>query len=241
MPRSSRRMVHWSASLLTLVVLGLSGFQGTFAKDKDQDQAAPPSAALEPLNPAVLFETPTTADSRPSKHKIPQVPVVIDGVRQAPEKIQQFDGQPLYFVLDKQAQQEGVVYVFTTRAKVREYLETQGLMPEAGTTAVQPEHWDYNDPRSLFYRDAKYGSNSMGVPAGYAYSDLTKVYWGGWIWQDWSDEISSVRATPLSSATYLFEHENFGGSYFLIHTGDDISYLNVYGWDDKATSIAVYQ
>jgi hypothetical protein len=52
---------------------------------------------------------------------VPRIPLLLDGKRSAPGKVREFDGQTLVFVIDDQSQAEGVVPVFTTEERAKDY------------------------------------------------------------------------------------------------------------------------
>ncbi len=222
-----RHTRQWFLIVGFITLLSLLSVPGVGAQTKK----LPRSTAPEQVDPArILMEQSTAGAAKPSHHKLPKVPLVIDNIKRPPEYIRRFEGQPLYFVLSPQAKNEGVLYAFTSHQKFRTYVDSLNVMKHSSSDSiVEPQHNDWNDVRSFFNRHDGYSGETLYVPAGYGYSDLGGVYWGGWVWQDWSDEISSVRATPRG-CTYLYEDENWGGSYLLIYSGQDAPDLDVYGW-----------
>src|SRR4029079_3082395 len=50
-----------------------------------------------------------------------KVPVLVDGVRYEPNEMSAFDGQTLYWVIDRTAIEQGFLYAFTTPEGAREY------------------------------------------------------------------------------------------------------------------------
>ncbi len=232
-----------------LALLSLLFGQVTLAAAQGQDDPKP--ADPEPVSVEELFKEPKGYD-KPEKHShpIPDRPVIIDddGVKRDPKEITKFNGKPLNLLINDDAEAKGAIYVFTSSAKLRKYLEKHNNLPSdkprkkptAGD--IEPLHYNWNDPYSYFYEHAGFGGCRLALHIGHAYSDLTKVGCGVfWWWSLWNDRISSVSLTPQGWGTVLWEHTNWGGSRLILRPGADVTNLGwYYNFDNRASSIAVY-
>jgi len=101
---------------LAIAPLMLAGFATTAI-------GASPAAAAETTRPALV-------------HTPPNVPVVIDGVRRAPEAVQRFNGRALYFAVARKGKK---LLAFTRADRYRAYLKrTAGVQFKPGTLEPAP-------------------------------------------------------------------------------------------------------
>ena len=171
-------------------------------------------------------------------HPIPQMPIVIDGVRYAPEGISQFNGRVLRYVLDQRTQSEGVIYAFTTLEGLTQYLKDQwGWEPASantrsmGTGIVRPMSDSY---WTVFYADAYYAGSTILSAPNAAISDLSTVSPG------WNDRISSVQVSTGAAWATLYADTSYAGDQLWMQRGTEWSSLAGNGWDNRASSLKVW-
>jgi hypothetical protein len=85
------------------------------------------------------------------------------------------------------------------------------------------------------FEDADYTGNWFWLAKGYTWMDLTRVSRGGWFGGDWNDEISSLSSTN-TSCMYC-EHINLEGSKLLVGPSTAKHNLEVFGWNDRISSV----
>ncbi|HEU4327576.1 MAG TPA: beta/gamma crystallin-related protein [Roseiflexaceae bacterium] len=179
---------------------------------------------LAALFALMIGALPTHAQStrplpRGESNPIPQVPVVLDGVRVAPLTLRRYDGQDLHYVLDGNALQQGFIYVFTTKAKRDAFVQT--LTPQSSGT-IRPLGLN----GTWFYEHDNFGGAAI-------------EFWGyvaslGW----WNDRISSLYTAY--GTTVLYEHAGYSGATFTISGQHYIYALSPWRWNDVVSSIAFY-
>jgi hypothetical protein len=231
-----------AAMLLSALVV-----PNTFAKDDPAPHAPDPgllqAAPAQQLNLAVLFDdTKAVVDDTAVNRPIPAVDLVVDGKRYRAEDIRKFDGQALNFVANEKAAKEGVLYAFTSRQRLKAYLEREHALPsEATKPEAAPAHlsWDYY---SYFFEDDSYDGKYLRLYPGYWYSDLRKIDRRCYVfWCDsWDNAISSVMASGQAWKTVLYSGPLGTGSTFTFYGHVDYAYLYD-GWNNATSSMAVYQ
>jgi hypothetical protein len=171
-------------------------------------------------------------------HPVPKLPIVVDGVRYAPEDISHFNGVVLRYVLDDRDKSEGVMYAFTTVKGLTTYLKDQwGWQPAsavtagAADTAVQPANDSY---WTVFYDDAYYAGSTLLTAPGAVIPDL------GAISPAWNDRISSVQVSTGAAWATLYADINYGGDQLWMQRGTQWPWLASNGWDNRASSIKVW-
>jgi hypothetical protein len=171
-------------------------------------------------------------------HPIPQIPIVVDGVRYAPEGISQFNGRVLRYVLDQRTQSEDVIYAFTTLEGLTQYLKDQwGWEPTStsarsmGTGIVRPMSDSY---WTVFYADAYYAGSTILSAPNAAISDLSTVSPG------WNDRISSVQVSTGAAWATLYADTSYAGDQLWMQRGTEWSSLAGNGWDNRASSLKVW-
>ncbi|MFD2938235.1 hypothetical protein [Spirosoma flavum] len=186
-------------------------------------------------------------DQLPAPHSLIHRPVslllAVDGQPlDKPEAITCYNGTPLYYTTLHQ--DSGLALVaFTSRTNMLAQVKRQAenLAPRR----VQPafEHICQQPPYNLpeqacFYENINQGGAGLCVPAGKAYSDLTRVgrtkVIVGYI-NYWNDVISSVSWSRWHVS--LYENTRYGGSELLLPAGCNTPDLGVLGWNDRASSI----
>lgn len=69
-------------------------------------------------------------------HKIPLMPIHLDGKRAAPESVKDFDGRPLIYVLSDGARDGDDLQVFTSASKAKQHALTQSSRTKANTSSA---------------------------------------------------------------------------------------------------------
>ncbi|HEX2225091.1 MAG TPA: hypothetical protein VHN15_12890, partial [Thermoanaerobaculia bacterium] len=152
---------------------------------------------------------------------IPDLPVVLNGVRTEPEEMRRHPGEDFHYVLDAAALQEGVVYAFTSPEQRDQFVRTRALAQGEDLTAVTLA--STAGPTSTFWEHP----NRLGGVKQYS----TSVFSLG----AWSDVISSLETGTQS--VRLWEHEGFRGSSFTVPANVIVEDLGPFGWSDVASSI----
>lgn len=216
-------------TVMALLLITLMGYQASSAAAQKTDPAnLVTSDQIVPLQQDHALVEMSQKDAAKLVHRIPLVPIVVDGQYYEPEAITKYNGKALYFLVDSQAQKEGVLYAFTTIENLSAYMsETQGL-PMAGGS-ISPNHTS-DDPFSYFPEHSGYGGYWFALRVGYGVTNLG----------DWNDRASSVLATPYGRWTALYEHSDFGGAQLWIPASHNIYDLRPYGWNDRASSFGVW-
>jgi len=156
-------------------------------------------------------------------HTIPQVSIVIDDVLYEPEEISLFDGQRLRFVVDS----DGVLNAYTTVEGIERFIAEESdqlASQDASTMGIESTSY------ARFYWDWHYEGSVLGLSVG-AIGSL------GY----WNDKISSVRVDSGLWIAFMYEHINFGGDVLYCVGGSSYYELGPYGWNDRISSISIYQ
>jgi hypothetical protein len=152
-------------------------------------------------------------------HEVPQVPVIIDGVRYKPEQIHLFDGKQLGFTVGK----DGQLYAFTSQAVLEKFMDNNGTA----------EKLRLDSPDSVFYENINYEWQSyvLWVPPGVSLYSLGPM----------NNMISSMKINILAdNGCTLFDYPNLLGDYFAVNGGTNWPNLGWYGWNDRASSLVVW-
>jgi hypothetical protein len=177
----------------------------------------------------VLVVLTSQAHAAPSRsHPTPRVPVVVDGIQVSADALQRYAGQHLIFVLTPEAQAQGVVYAFTSRAAAQHNLAKQSTL---GTAATSSSYTVYNW--------TNYGNDAISFGELASVGNLGSIRRGPWpfsLWQTWNDEIESIR-NPTGRGIVLFMDTYFEYGEFIVAPGTNISDLSVYGWENVASSL----
>lgn len=212
-------MVRQSIRLfLTLLVLLAGSLGGSTASARTQ------SPGLR-ATPADLAKT--------IVHRVPRVPVVIDGVRYEPQEITRFNGRALHFVAEPQAQRPALIRAFTSLQAAQDYTRRQSGSPTGTLTPLSAV-----DSKAHFYQH-NFSGNEFTREPGEGEPDLRRVNCFLWWCTDIDNQVSSVAASRTSSYTVLYDYYNYYGNSLWIPAGTtaDVSYLSWYGWNDRASSV----
>jgi hypothetical protein len=199
--------------------------------------------------------------TKPSIHKPPLMPLAIDGKEVAPESIQDFNGHPLYTVLDRGAQDKMMLQVFSDIGQAMEYCKRIASDPAA--------RWSSDDLHSRRLVSSPIPMSSH-IPPGGGYVDLyDDVYQGGTSWRllEWDgnegdfakvcssgiyigwpvngcfpginadNRASSVDCRISLTHVVLADGINLGGSWLVLPAVGIFNDLNLYSWNDRASSM----
>jgi hypothetical protein len=198
-------------------------------------------------------------------HKIPLLPVSIDGKRAAAEAVKDFDGKPLVFLLDEGARDGDLLRVFSQTTKALRYLEDSPAKTAKKPGAKAP-------PVTL-----STSSSSQEIANAISGSVLLweNINFSGWLWrfgagttsnpggrrdgngnisdfrtavflQNINDKVSSVsnqsevwaNLRPQRSFAVLHQHINFAGAQLWVPERQGFSDLRQFGWNDVASSMS---
>lgn len=225
------------AFFLAFLGAAMAGAQGAspvgFVKEKGQVRWIMPDAGVDDLSgltPADIEKISAGSEAAPIVHQVPQYPIIVDGVRYAPEQISLFDGQVLRFIWDERTEQEQVLYAFTTLEGLETYLQVQWGWSPSQNSATEGQTAVYY---SYFYEHTYYRGACLGLVRGYGIRDLRP-------W-NMNDKVSSVAVAPDASWATLYEHINYGGSQLWMRGGYRFSSLVPYGWNDRASSVVAWR
>jgi hypothetical protein len=197
----------------------------------------------------------------PYVHRVGRHRILLDGESSPPSSVQRFDGQPLYYVLDRDARDGGKVKVFTRQEDLLEYTQAASMLPyghaelnerigrSSQALTQDVTFYGYVD---LFEHIDYVGARWRFHPNWGAIPDFTRVYPTLWWSTNINDKVSSmdvnVKADPPGTIAWvvLFDDINFGGNQ--LWTSDSESYddgggglrrnfVNI-GWNDIASSLA---
>jgi len=176
-----------------------------------------------------------------------RVPVVVDGVLYQPEEAARFEGVQLYSLVTADAVQQGIMYAFTTCEGLLKFLSEQGrpAPPNCEPKARKGGPGDYYILKdgeqeasvlidwTKFWKDINQGGGEFGSAPYVYWEDLRYTPSG------WNDVISSLQVGNVPDWAILYQNVYGGGDQLWAETGVYISDLRDYGWNDRASSIAV--
>ncbi|MBX3059216.1 MAG: hypothetical protein KF770_22335 [Anaerolineae bacterium] len=161
-------------------------------------------------------------------HPIPQVPIVVDGVKLAPEEITQFNGRELYYLIDGKSE---LLYIFTT---------IEGITKQVKQDSVKNNETSSNEVMLSCYQYSAYyqgtylsGGGPWFVQSGTSGTTFTGVY------AFLNNDVESVQTTTCNVYTKLFDNTNFTGSQLWLACCGTTNDLAIYGWGNRAGSIRV--
>jgi hypothetical protein len=151
-------------------------------------------------------------------HKVPKVPVIIDGVLYQPEDIHKFDGQQLGFTVGP----DGRLYAFTDEIALEDFISTQSKAGLFSTLSI------YSRFCEDYYLS---GMRQLEVPPGVSMFSLGSM----------DNIISSMDISAYAdNGITLFDLPNLQGDYFHGYYGIPYPNLGTYGWDNRASSLVVW-
>lgn len=164
-------------------------------------------------------------------HDVPPCPVIIDGIQYEPEQVHLFDGKRLGFTVGN----DGKLYAFTTEEGIEKFRQQQ--LNSLSEKIAPTNDATTQDVYSYFYEDWYYGGDFLAVPPGYPQGYVPNL---GNPAIGMDNMISSFIASSAASKIRLYDYINYGGDYFERSGGTSIAWLFLYGWNDKASSLIVY-
>lgn len=185
-------------------------------------------------------------------HEVPKVPTKIDGVQVEPQKVKDYDGKPLYYVVDpgKDAgQEDDTLQVFSNEKKAREHARktaaSRGRPAEAASDASAQSFCPVplGSGRDQLYEHPCFGGKTVDFGHDENVPDFRRVKCFLWVCTNYNDKASSI-VIPIrlgetqTRYAILHEHINYGGSQLWIPRGFVYDDLGVYGWNDRASSLS---
>jgi hypothetical protein len=170
-------------------------------------------------------------------HRVPNIPLFLDGeFLEDPQEITQRNGQPLHYTLLRIRGGIALAAFTDRQAMISESSRLASKMTTESNTADTSEHICTSNPDSLgervqFFEHINESGDTIGLNAGRAYPDLTRVSHG--LFGDWNDTISSVSWCRWDVS--LFSDINYGGSELFLQRGCNTPDLGV--WGDDASSV----
>jgi hypothetical protein len=167
-------------------------------------------------------------------HRVPEVPVVIDGEDMEPKAVRDFINQPLHTVLDQEAQDGGSLKIFPRWQAARDHF----LRSAPEQSSPPPQGGFVNLYENINFAGCEWHYPEWNGTLG----DFRKL-WCGWSWWYTADNrVSSVdcfisHPPGGKSAVILCEFFNLGGSWFWIPGELQVASLVPFGWNDRASSL----
>ncbi|WP_182813023.1 peptidase inhibitor family I36 protein [Bacillus sp. ME78] len=161
-----------------------------------------------------------------------------------PEDITYFNGQELHFVLSTSgdymlAVDNRRLFKIWLRLAFNEIFgcnnspyELTELRPFLFPDMLDPLTFT---PKTYFYEHIDYNGDYLSLSPNRGYKNLTNVRMS--IFEDWNDKISSFQMNN-TRVTTLYEHINWEGQTLTMF--GSVSNLRIYGWNDRASSIATW-
>ncbi|MDD5122174.1 MAG: hypothetical protein PHX97_02195 [Dehalococcoidales bacterium] len=149
-------------------------------------------------------------------HTIPQVPVIIDGIKYKPEDVTLFNGQRLHFTVGENKE----LYAFSDIKELEEFLQSQY---GSGNSALEAD-------AAVLYEHITYLGSTLGMPPHELLVNFVDL--------DFNDKASSWVVAGNIMAT-IWEHIEFGGNSLSLGNGM-YPFLALYGFNDKASSAYAY-
>lgn len=176
-------------------------------------------------------------------HKVPRLPVEVDGKKANPESVRDFNGKPLHSVLDDTAGSQPVLKIFTeleqSKRLARHILDYHLAQNSSATVSAANgcmrlyQHinfegccWHLNENDSLVVPD---------------YRSLLTCGFLLWGWKPAHDEISSIELRFSRRVIVFYEDINLQGSSNIVVGPTNISDLRVSGWNDRISSHEVLE
>jgi hypothetical protein len=179
-------------------------------------------------------------------HKVPEVPIVLNGAPAAPEEVLKYNGKPLFYVLDDRSIKEGVIRIFTDEQQANAYREKaeaeSSLVPsiDKGARTAATEGFT---AKIVIYEELNYRgyTNSFALGNTDLY-DLSRYNfdcnWLGYNCHNMNNKISSIKCDQMPKHwTVLFSAVGYQGSQMWINPGANRAYLSSYGFNDITSSI----
>jgi hypothetical protein len=198
-----------------------------------QDDGPKPIAPIAPL----------ASEDTELIHKVPDVPVILDGAPASPDIVLQYNGKPLYYVVDEKSMQEGVIRIFTDEQKAsayRQQAEIESALGDKGSRTAATEGFT---AKIYIYEESNYSgySNSFALGNTDLYNLSTYNFDCNWLGNNchnMNNKISSIKCSSMPKHwTVLFSATEYQGSKLWIAPGANRAYLSWYGFNDITSSI----
>lgn len=183
---------------------------------------------------------PAAADDRTSTratsvHRTPTVPIVVDGVRYAPQQIHRFDGRPLYMRVARDGKS---LIAYTKLARFKAFLLTKGIRLPARDDANRPFKRMAAGHSTKFCTDRYEQGWCNTINSGMGVANLRALN-GCNPWTCWSydNNIEFVRVNGPGAV--LFDLPNFstgGRGAFYLYTNEVVD-LTLYSWGNIVESL----
>ncbi|NTX04243.1 MULTISPECIES: hypothetical protein [Myxococcus] len=193
-----------------------------------------------PLSKVLKDSAREDIEQAPVEGFLPELPILVDGVKYTAKQIQEKDIHLSHYVLDARSAEQAVVQGFRTTADVTKYFNQTGQFPSEQPTGAELGPCN---PWSVFFEHSWYGGANFSVYPGWGYNTL------GW----WNDRISSMWSTQCGRWTVMTEHHYFGGHQLWVARAWAVGNMGSYGWytgwwpfrrwhswNDRVSSVAVY-
>lgn len=162
-------------------------------------------------------------------HKTPSVPVMIDGARYAPEDIHQFDGRPLYMIVD--LTEPDLLVGFTKQSDFRTAVNAKKAA--SGISQFGPGQY------TSYYSSDECTGDGLTVNSGWGVNDLRAVPRGCGLFGcagDWNDVISSLW---VNGSQTLNTDIQYGGGWLWVGGWGCVN-MSTYGFDNIGSSLNVW-
>lgn len=159
-------------------------------------------------------------------HPIPLVPIIVDGVRMAPEEIKKFNGQELYYLVNDESKAQEVVFIFTTL----EGIETAAALT-AGNDGLEGGMYTCVTPTDV-WKDVDFQGDHLYLGISPTYGTGSGSFGG----TSWDNNVESVHTTTCNLYTKFYDTTYYSGSQLWLASNGWTSWLVPYGWDNRAGS-----
>lgn len=163
-------------------------------------------------------------------HVSPRISILVDHATVSPQDISQFDGVPLHFMMCRpQGGGQAAFHAFTTR----EGLGQQLLECTLGVPTASVREAPLQATNGIIFNDSEWwGEASYFLAAGQSIN-LTDTWW--------NKRMSSLRGGGVGTLVTLFENADFSGSTLTLTTDLAWPDLGVFGWNNRASAVVVWQ
>lgn len=184
--------------------------------------------------------------------------LTIDGGEEPPEVIKELDGQPLHYVVDRDALSGRMLNVFTEKERAEGHFretvdEALPRQRRGGSAEVEAHQSAYpggvppNGGYVDLYEDDWWGGCSWRFyESQRVLRDFRTIGACGFLWWGWvnpNDRVSCIDALVSGArpACILCEHVLLGGSWLWLPGRCFVPSLIPWGWNDRASSLMIMQ
>lgn len=171
-------------------------------------------------------------------HQVPTMAVSIDGVKHKPEKVREYDGRPLYTVVDSRTHKDGLLRIFTSARKAEAYM-AKAAKPATRTGSISTMGSNDSAPSGVVevYEHINWDGQLLIYNTTESEEDFSwtcETWWGTCV--NFNDKTSSI-SNESDKRMYLAEHHWYGGSRLYLEPKSYHPNLVNYGWNDRASSL----